>query len=175
MFLQALASASEYKVFSQLEQHVQNDNVNRVAMQGRNIKLAPQIDSHLLLFSLSTYIYFEQINCVGGVWDAKRAMSSCPAFLLLPTQSLMHLGNRFSNKHGSTLTVHNGPNSEKKCNLGNHCNARGNWATTTHFPIFGPCKCTYKSAIYFKCPTIKSIFANSKWKKKEIKKFLVIC
>ena len=25
----------------------------------------------------------------------------------------MHLGNRFSNKHGSTLTVHNGPNSEK--------------------------------------------------------------
>ena len=113
LFLQALASASEYKLFSQLEQHVQNDNVNRVAMQGRNIKLAPQIDSHLLLFSHSTYIYFEQINCVGGVWDAKRAMSSCPAFLLLPTQSLMHLGNRFSNKHGSTLTVHNGTNSEK--------------------------------------------------------------
>ena len=139
LFLQALASASEYKLFSQLEQHVQNDNVNRVAMQGRNIKLAPQIDSHLLLFSHSTYIYFEQINCVGGVWDAKRAMSSCPAFLLLPTQSLMHLGNRFSNKHGSTLTVHNVPNSEKKCNLGNRCNARGNWATTTHFPIFGPC------------------------------------
>ena len=54
LFLQALASASEYKLFSQLEQHVQNDNVNRVAMQGRNMKLAPQIDSHLLLFSHAT-------------------------------------------------------------------------------------------------------------------------